>query len=113
MAFADVARDGSVRKLSNFASATCETSRDADQAPDRRSSSRPCPTPHLTSDQYVRLLACIDAQGGATTLDVISHALPFVLQPISAVYDLCDAGILNVDWERAFDGDMHVWRVDF
>ena len=60
----------------------------------------------------MRLLAVIDDAGGGSTIDEISRALPRVSQPISAVFDLCDAGILNVDWESAFDGDMHVWRVD-
>lgn len=72
---------------------------------------RPSPTPHLTPDEYVRLLAHVDDQG-VTTLDAVSRALPRVSQPISAVFDLCDAGILNVDWEAALDGDMHLWRVD-
>ena len=70
------------------------------------------PTPHLTPDQFIRLLAFIEDEGGITTLDEISRALPRVLQPISAVFDLCDADILCADWESAFDGDMRVWRVD-
>ena len=74
--------------------------------------SRRSPTPHLTVDQYVRLLACIEHEGGIATLDEISRALPRVIQPISAVFDLCDAGILCADYEAAFDGDMRVWRVD-
>ncbi len=78
--------------------------------PPRRA--RPRYTPHLTVDQYVRLLAFIENGGGIVTLDEISRALPHVRQPISAVFDLCDAGILNVDWASAFDGDMRVWRVD-
>ena len=72
----------------------------------------PSPTPHLTADQYARLLAAIGDAGGVSTIDAISRALPQVTQPVSAVFDLCDAGILNVDWESAFDGDMRVWRVD-
>ena len=71
-----------------------------------------CPTPHLTPDQYVRLLACIEGEGGIATLDGIARALPRVRQPISAVFDLCDVGILGADLESAFDGDMRVWRVD-
>lgn len=73
---------------------------------------RLCPTPHLTVDQFVGLLACIEAEGGIATLDEISRALPAVSQPISAVLDLCDAEILNADLEAVFDGDMRVWRVD-
>jgi hypothetical protein len=72
----------------------------------------PSPTPHLTADQYARLLTAIDDAGGVSTIDGISRGLPQVTQPVSAVFDLCDAGILNVDWEAAFDGDMHVWRID-
>ena len=73
---------------------------------------RTSPTPHLDAGQYRRLLACIDEAGGVATLDAISRALPRVTQPISAVFDLCDAGILNVDWKSALDADMAVWRVD-
>ena len=69
-------------------------------------------TRHLTADQYVRLLGVIDSIGGIATLDEISRALPGVEQPVSAVFDLCDADILCVDWESAFDGDMRVWRID-
>ena len=83
---------------------------DYPQVPVRRR--RPRPTPHLTPDQFIRLLAVIEDEGGIATIDDISRALPSVLQPVSAVFDLCDAGILNVDWESAFDGDMRVWRVD-
>lgn len=70
------------------------------------------PTRHLTPDQYVRLLNVIDDVGGVATLDEISRALPRVEQPVSAVFDLCDADILCGDWESAFDGDMRVWRID-
>ena len=70
------------------------------------------PTRHLTAGQYVRLLGVIDNVGGIATLDEISRALPSVEQPVSAVFDLCDADILCGDWESAFDGDMRVWRVD-
>ena len=72
----------------------------------------PRPTPHLSANQYVRLLALIDDAGGVVTIDQISRAMPRVSQPVSAVFDLCDARVLNVDWEATFDGDMHVWRVD-
>ena len=71
-----------------------------------------CPTPHLSLDQYVRLLACIEFEGGMATLDEISRALPSVVQPVSAVLDLCDAGILCADLAAAFDGNMRVWRHD-
>ncbi len=71
---------------------------------------RLCPTPHLTVDQFIRLLACIEREGGIATLDEISRALPAVAQPISAVLDLCDAGILCVDLASAFDGNMPVWH---
>ena len=80
------------------------------QTPTRRR--RPRPTPHLTLDQFIRLLAFIEDEGGVVTIDEVSRALPRVLQPVSAIFDLCDAGILNVDWESAFDGDMRVWRID-
>ncbi len=80
--------------------------------PDRRVQARSCPTPHLTTSEYVRLLEMIDEAGGVVTIDDIARALPQVSQPVSAVFDLCDAGSLNVDWEAAFGGDMHVWRVD-
>ena len=83
---------------------------DVPQAPSRRR--RPRPTPHLTADQYIRLLGFIEDEGGITTLDDVTRALSKVRSPISAIFDLCDAGILNVDWESAFDGDMRVWRVD-
>ena len=80
--------------------------------PARHPSIVPRPTSHLTANQYARLLSIIDDAGGVVTVDAISRALPQVSQPVSAVFDLCDAGILNVDWESAFDGDMHVWRID-
>lgn len=70
------------------------------------------PTPHLNAGQYRRLLGCIDDAGGVASLDAIARALPRVAQPVSAVFDLCDAGILNVDWESALDADMAVWRID-
>ena len=73
---------------------------------------RRSPTRHLTVHQYVRLLGVIDSAGGIATLDEISRALPAVEQPVSAVFDLCDADILCADWESAFDGDLRVWRVD-
>ena len=69
-------------------------------------------TRHLTVAQYVRLLAVIDDVGGIATIDEISRALPSVGQPISAVFDLCDAEVLCADWESAFDGDMRVWRIE-
>ena len=78
--------------------------------PSRRA--RPRPTRHLTANQYLRLLAFIEDQGGIVALDDVSRTLPHVQKPISAVFDLCDAGILNVDWEACFGGDMRVWRVD-
>ncbi len=74
----------------------------------RRASS---PTPHLTVDQYACLLSTIDEVGGIATLDEISRALPGVEQPVSAVFDLCEADILCADWEAAFDADMRVRRV--
>ncbi|MBH0619437.1 hypothetical protein I3A86_25435, partial [Salmonella enterica] len=69
-----------------------------------------CPTSHLTAAQYIRLLTFLEDEGGATTLDAIARALPQVAQPISAVFDLCEARVLKVDFESAFDGDMRVWR---
>lgn len=69
------------------------------------------PTPHLDPDQYVRLLALVD-RNGIVTLDEISRALPAVERPISAIVDLCDAGILGVDLAAFFDGDTTVWRLD-
>ncbi|WP_237478189.1 hypothetical protein [Lichenibacterium dinghuense] len=71
-----------------------------------------CPTPHLNVDEYIRLLACIEDEGGIATLDEISRALPAVSRPISAVFDLCDAGILGLDLSAGFDGDMRVWRIE-
>ena len=72
---------------------------------------RLCPSRHLTPDQHIRLLACIEREGGIATLDEIARALPAVTQPISAVFDLCDLGILSADFEAAFDGSMRVCRV--
>ena len=77
-----------------------------------RGSTPRCPTSHLNPDQYGRLLACIERKGGIATIDEIARALPHVGQPISAVFDLCDAGILGADLESAFDADMRVWRID-
>ena len=72
---------------------------------------RICPTPHLNVDEYVRLLACIEREGGIATMDEISRSLPAVARPISAVFDLCDHGILCADLEAALDGSMRVWRL--
>ncbi len=112
MAHIDVARGATKRaNLSVVGSEACREQAGQDRSkPARRP--RPRHTPHLTADQYVRLLAFVEDGGGIVTLDEISRALPHVRQPISAVFDLCDVGILNVDWESAFDGDMRVWRVD-
>ncbi len=71
-----------------------------------------CPTRHLTVDQYVRLLACIEREGGVATLDEIARALPMVERPVSAVFDLCDAAILSADLGAALGGDTRVWRLD-
>ncbi len=71
-----------------------------------------CPTPHLTVAQLVQLYACIEGKGGIATIDDISRALPTVEQPVSAVLDLCDAGLLCVDLAAAFDGTMAIWRAE-
>ena len=81
-------------------------------SPSKVRRSQLCPTRHLTSDQYIRLLRFIEDEGGVVTLDEISRALPAVRQPVSAVFDLCDVGILTADFEAAFDGDMRIWRAD-
>ena len=70
----------------------------------------PRPTRHLTASQYLRLLAFIEDQGGIVALDDVSRAMPHVQKPISAVFDLCDAGILNVDWEACCGGGMRLAR---
>ena len=53
------------------------------------------PVLHLTVDQYVHLIACGERESGMATLDEISRAVPCMLQPISAVFDLCDAGVIT------------------
>ena len=86
-------------------------SRNHSLKPTRRRA-RPRPTRHLTASQYLRLLAFVEYRGGVVALDEVSRALPQVQKPISAVFDLCEAGILNVGWEACFDDDMRVWRVN-
>ncbi len=71
-----------------------------------------CPTPHLTVDEFTRLLSAIEDEGGFSTLHDIARALPAVLQPVSAVLDLCDAGVLCADLDAAFDGNTRIWRND-
>ena len=73
---------------------------------------QPCPTRHLDVDQYVRLLACIEDEGGFASFDDLARALPTVTQPVSAVFDLCDAGVLGVDLDAPFGGSTLVWRLD-
>ena len=73
---------------------------------------QPCPTRHLDVDQYVRLLTCIEDEGGIASLDDLSRALPTVAKPVSAVFDLCDAGVLGVDLDAPFGGSTLVWRID-
>ena len=73
--------------------------------------SRP-PTEHLDGDQYAALLGFIEREGGLVTLDNVSRAFPTVESPVSAVFDLCDAGVLCADLAAAFCGDMFIWRKD-
>ena len=70
---------------------------------------RLCPTRHLTVDDLLRLLACIECEGGMATLDSIRDALPDVARPVSGVLDLCDAGILEADFTGRLDGSVQVW----
>ena len=90
---------------------------EAEGRPHRREASevrraRLCPTPHLTVDHFIRLLACIEREGGIAALDEMSRALPAVAQPISAVLDLCDARILCAYVASAFDGNVPIWRAE-
>lgn len=68
------------------------------------------PTPHLSVDQYVRVLNIIEDDGGFSSINDITMALPGVAQPISAILDLCDAGVLSIDLAACFDGNIRVWR---
>lgn len=112
MTFQRTARDHRALGTTHLATRDVAGVRKARRRPAPTRPALPHPTPHLTPGQYVRLLASIDEAGGVVTIDEVSRAFPQVSQPIGAIFDLCDAGILNVDWESAFGGDMHVWRLD-
>ncbi|MGI4769054.1 MAG: hypothetical protein ACRYGP_28785, partial [Janthinobacterium lividum] len=83
MAVSQIARTASARKTLTVVPACDQLPQNLLRAPHRRCARR-SRTRHLTVDQYVRLLACIEREGGIATLDEISRALPCVLQPISA-----------------------------
>ena len=108
----DVTRDGSVRANLSLVRTDPTSPQCTTDQPKATRRPRPRLTPHLSMDQYIRLLALIEDGGGIVTIDEISRAMPLVQKPVSAVFDLCDAGILTADWQSAFDGDMRVWRVE-
>ena len=70
-----------------------------------------CPTHRLTVDQYVQLLSFIEDGGGISTLYDISRVLHAVAEPVGAVFDLCDEGILSADLDAPLDGNTRIWRV--
>ncbi|MCJ2082802.1 hypothetical protein [Methylobacterium sp. J-090] len=56
-----------------------------------------------------RILLRALAGGNAVELGALVDLLPDHPQPISAVFDLVDAGEALIDIDAGFDGSMRVW----